>query len=90
MALLSSDEITIQPPVGRESSYIQIELAAGYHPTGANNQWMDLITNILPVDTRPRLRLGRIHQAEHLREKMQMGDCMWQVPTYLPPNICIF
>ena len=47
MALLSSDEITIQPPVGRESSYIQIE------PTGANNQWMDLITNILPVDMDP-------------------------------------
>ena len=38
------------------SSYIQMELAAGYHPTGGNNQPMDgshhhLITNILPVDT---------------------------------------
>ena len=74
MALLSSDEITIQPPVGRESSYIQIDLAVLYHHTGANNQWMDLITNILPVDMDPDSDNGRIHQAKHLSEyQMQMG-----------------
>ena len=41
--------ITIQS--GGGATNIQIDVAVVYHPTGANNQWMDLIANILPVDT---------------------------------------
>ena len=82
MALLSSDEITIQPPVGRESSYIQIELAVVYHSTGANNQWMDLITNILPVDTTdPDSDWKDLSRKTFASLRCKWGDCMWQLRT---------
>ena len=80
-ALLSSDEITIQPPVGsgRSSSYIQIKLAAGYHPT---NQWMDLITNILPVDTTdPDSDWKDLSRKTFASLRCKWGDCMWQLRT---------